>query len=115
LFRIKRNTQLSNILQLAACAVISIISFWCPYYFAGYYEKIAPGVDHRLGCFVVIGFPFLIVAAIYSIILIIKLLREFKSVRSKWCYLVGLTGIVLAIPSVSGVFLLFVNIGFNFI
>lgn len=115
MFKINTNSPLSNILRIAACAVISTISFWCPYYFAGYYEKIAPGVDHRLGCFVVIGFPFLIFAAIFSIILLIKLFRELKSVRAKWRYLVGFTGVVLAIPSVSGVVLVCIYLGMIFI
>jgi hypothetical protein len=116
LFKINPNSHLSNILRIAACAVISTISFWCPYYFAGYYEIIAPGVDHRLGFFMYfIAFPFSILAAIFCMILLIKLFRELKSVRARWRYLVGFLGVVLAIPSISGVILAFVNIGFIFI
>jgi hypothetical protein len=114
-FRIKTNTQVSNILRLAACAVISTISFWYPYYLGDYYEKIAPGVDSRLGFIIFCGLPFLGGAAVFSIILVIKLFRELKSVRAKWRYLVGFTGVVLTIPSVSGVVLVCINLGIFFI
>ena len=115
MFRIKTNTQVSNILRLAACAVISTISFWYPYYFTGHYEKIAPGIDSRSGFIIFCGLPFLVCAAIFSIILLIRLFRELKSVQSKWRYLMGFTGVVLAIPGVSGIVFVFVNIGLFFI
>ena len=101
-----KNQTLSHILRLALCAAISVSCFWCPYYFAGQFAE----YDHRMGVVLFFGLPFLILAALFSIILLYKLTRKLKSVRAKWRYLVFCIGVILAIPSILAVLLIGINI-----
>jgi len=55
--------------------------------------------------------PFLLLAASFSIILLFKLIRELKSVRAKWRYLVGSVGVILATPSIIAI----LSMGINFV
>lgn len=102
MFTITKNQTLSHILWLSLCAAISISGFWCPYYFAGQFDE----YDHQMGGVVFFAVPFLILAALFSIIFLYKLIRKLKSVRAKWRYLVGCIGVILTVPSILAVLLI---------
>ena len=59
-----------------------------------------------MGGVVFFAVPFLILAALFSIIFLYKLIRKLKSVRAKWRYLVGCIGVILTVPSILAVLLI---------
>lgn len=109
MFTITKNQTLSHILRLSLCAAISILGFWCPYYFAGQFAE----YDHRMGGVLFFAVPFLILAAFFSIILLYKLIHKLKSIRAKWRYIVGCIGVILTIPSILAVILIGISYFFG--
>lgn len=109
---ITKNQHLSRILRLAMCAAVSIPSFWYPFYIACKFAE----YDHRMGFMVYIfGFPFLILATYFSISTLNKLVHGLKSVPVHWRYVICVTGVILAAPSVLGVLTAIINMAVMFL
>jgi hypothetical protein len=69
-FTITTNEHLSHTLRLAMCATISIVGLWYPLYIAGQFAE----YDNRMGFFIFfVAGPFLLLAASFSIILLLSL------------------------------------------
>jgi hypothetical protein len=108
---IAKNPYLSHILRLVMCVAISIAGFWCPYFLSYQYAE----YDNRMGGVCFFALPFLILAAIFSVIVLYKLICGLKSVQTHWRYLLGCIGVILAIPSIFAVLLLGIIMSINFI
>jgi len=109
---ITKNQHLSQILRLAMCAAVSIPSFWYPFYIACKFAE----YDHRMGSIAFgFGFPFLILAAYFSISTLNKLIHGLKSFPAHRRYIMCFIGVILAAPSVLGVFTAIINMAVMFL
>ena len=93
---IKPSSSLSHILRLSLCAMVSIAGFWCPFIISYQYAE----YDHRIGGVVLLALPFLVMAAIFSVILLYRLIRGLKGIEVRRRYIIGFIGVLIAAPSI---------------
>ncbi|MHC4159627.1 MAG: hypothetical protein ACYSSO_11190 [Planctomycetota bacterium] len=102
--RLVSNKTLSYLIQLAACLSISIIGYWVPFLVEKKtYEQFHKDIDTRMGMVVTFALPFLLAAAVWSLITFFKLIKEIRHSRSQYAYLLAFMGVVLALPSISAI------------
>ena len=89
--------SLAPLLRLAACTIVSIIAFWCPFIASRQFASHI--ADDRTGMVIIFCLPFLLTAVVYALVASCQLFRVIRhgSARENW--LAGGIGALLALPT----------------